>query len=77
MQYTIESRDTRHILCFNQNHPSVKGAARGRGTREGKGLQRASVNDNAPSKNEQPFSTGEAANEEFSLLAKSSLHLKS
>ena len=35
------------------------------------------MNKNAPSKNEEPFSTGDAANEEFSLLAKSSLHLKS
>ena len=39
-------------------------------TREGKVLQSASVNDNTPSKNEEPFSTGEAANEEFSLLVK-------
>ena len=40
-------------------------------------MQNASVNENAPSKNEEPFPTGEAANEEFSLLAKSSLHLMS
>ena len=69
---------TRVIYCaLIRIIPSVKGEARGRGTCEGKGLQSASVNDNVSSKNEEPFSTGKATNEEFSLLAKNSLQLKS